>query len=353
MERKGAVSVAVVAALINLAVIAAVGNQWYLDHILDKSSSNGANEILKRVPHAFSWELSHWSGDHGLRLGHLIGCATVVVLVFFLTLIVVRAQRRPRGFFGSLFAIWGVVLFSAVLAAMVTAFASYNGVYGDQPNPLGTTRFWWSVTEGPASTVVLWGLAVGLLTALFCAFMTALQGLDEDDYADGAPRPEDAFFPPRTPQLGAPASPATAVAASGAGNPELAAYGWSPQEHPADEPTAQQPTAQHAADDQHTEQLPAQPQPEPQPEPAPRAESEPEPEPDRSPDPEPDPAPETEQRHRLYSAPPEQPAEDGSDEPAGSGRVDPTQEIPVREPDEKAADQKTDQSTVQPTDRPG
>jgi hypothetical protein len=225
MERKGAAAVAFVAGLVTAVVIAAAGNQWYLEHIATKSSSNGANAILKRVPAAFGWRLSHWSGDHGLRLGEVVGCAAVIILVFLITWTVVRAQRRPRGFFGPLFSIWGVVLFSAVISAMAQAFVSYNGLFPSHANPLGTTRFWWSVLEGPSAPVILWGLAVGFVVALICALITVGQRAEEP--AEEEPRrPEDAFFPPRTPQL---AAPAPAVS-SAAGNPELAAYGWSPED---------------------------------------------------------------------------------------------------------------------------
>jgi hypothetical protein len=224
MERKGAVVVAAVAAVVNLVVIAAAGNQWYYDHVAIKSSSNGANATIKQVPVAFRWRLSHWSGDQNLRLGEVIASALVVILVFLLTWVVINSQRRPRGFFGPFFAIWGLEMLSAVVASMVGTFISYPGLFGGRANPLGTTRFWWAVIEGPAARVIMWALCVGFIAALLCALITMGQRAEP---IEEPARPEDAFFPPRVPDLSAP--PAAAVAA-GAGNPELAAYGWSPEE---------------------------------------------------------------------------------------------------------------------------
>jgi hypothetical protein len=226
MERKGALVVAVVAAVVNLVVIAATGNQWYYDHVAIKSSSNGANATIKQVPVAFRWRLSHWSGDHNLRLGEVIASASVVILVFLLTWVVSRSQRRPRGFFGPFFAIWGLEMLSAVVASMVGTFISYPGLFGSRANPLGTTRFWWSVIEGPAAQVIMWALCVGFIAALLCALITMGQKAEPFDEPG---RPEDAFFPPRTPDLSAP--PAAAVAA-GADNPELAGYGWTRRRPP-------------------------------------------------------------------------------------------------------------------------
>jgi hypothetical protein len=224
MERKGAVVVAAVAAAVNLVVIIAAGNQWYYDHVAVKSSSNGANATIKQVPVAFRWRLSHWSGDQNLRLGEVIASALVVILVFLLTWVVIRSQRRPRGFFGPFFAVWGLEMLSAVVASMVGTFISYPGLFRGRANPLGTTRFWWSVIEGPAAQVIMWALCVGFIAALLCALITVGQRAEPVEEPAG---PEDAFFPQRTPELSAP--PAAAVAA-GAGNPELAGYGWSPEE---------------------------------------------------------------------------------------------------------------------------
>jgi hypothetical protein len=271
MERKGAVVVAVVAAVVNLVVIAAAGNQWYYDHVAIKSSSNGANATIKQVPVAFRWRLSHWSGDHNLRLGEVIASASVVVLVFLLTWVVIRSQRRPRGFFGPFLAIWGLEMLSAVVASMVGLFISYPGLFGGRANPLGTTRFWWSVIEGPAGQVIMWALCVGFIAALLCALITMGQKAEPFDEPG---RPEDAFFPPRTPDLTAP--PAAAVAA-GTANPELAGYGWAPEEAAAKtqalptteggeparfEPPAEVPVAEDAPTQQHRLYAPP-PEPEP------------------------------------------------------------------------------------------
>lgn len=278
MERKGALVVAVVAAVVNLVVIAAAGNQWYYDHVAIKSSSNGANATIKQVPVAFRWRLSHWSGDHNLRLGEVVASASVVILVFLLTWIVIRSQRRPRGFFGPFFAIWGLEMLSAVVASIVGTFISYPGLFGGRANPLGTTRFWWSVIEGPAAQVIMWALCVGFIAALLCALITMGQKAEPFDEPG---RPEDAFFPPRTPDLTAP--PAAAMAA-GADNPELAGYGWTPEEAATRtqtlptaaggepgrfEPPAEVPVAEDAPTKQHRLYAPP---PEPAPEPGPQLE---------------------------------------------------------------------------------
>lgn len=279
---------AFVAALVNLIIVGALGNQWYAEHVADKQASNGANRILKGVPSAFRWRYSHWSGDHGLRLGEVVGSGSLIVLVFLLTWMIVRAQLRPRGFFGAGFAIWGGVLLSAVVASMIGTFVSYPGLYGTAPNPLGTTRFWWSVLEGPSAQVVLFGLLAGLITGFVCAMITVTQGVDSDeDDEDEAPRPEDAFFPPRAPQLTSPAAQVAAAsygpgqAAGFDGNPELADYGWSPEEAAA-----------------RTQALPA------------AAEEE------------------GTKRHPLYA----EPRSDAAPAPADERPVDPTQEIPLRDP---------------------
>jgi hypothetical protein len=267
MERKGAVVVAAVAAVVNLVVIAAAGNQWYYDHVAVKSSSNGANATIKQVPVAFRWRLSHWSGDQNLRLGEVIASALVVILVFLLTWVVIRSQQRPRGFFGPFFAIWGLEMLSAVVASMVGTFISYPGLFRGRANPLGTTRFWWSVIEGPAAQVIMWALCVGFIAALLCALITIGQMAEPVEEPAGS---EDAFFPQRPPDLSAP--PAAAVA-SGAGIPELAGYGWSPEdaartqslpttEGEQSEPPAGVPVSEDAPTQQHRLYAPP-PEPEP------------------------------------------------------------------------------------------
>ncbi len=281
---------ALVAALVNLIIVGALGNQWYVEHVADKQASNGANRILKGVPSAFRWRLSHWSGDHGLRLGEVVGSGALIVLVFVLTWMIVRAQLRPRGFFGAGFAIWGGVLLSAVLASMVGTFVSYPGLYGKSANQLGTTRFWWSVLEGPSTQVILFGLVAGFITGLVCAMITVTQGVESDD-EDEAPRPEDAFFPPRAPQLTSPTAQVAAAsygpgqAAGFDGNPELAEYGWSPEEAAA-----------------RTQAMPAQGDRPAQEEGA--------------------------TRHPLYAEPQREAVPDTPDERP----IDPTQELPLRDP---------------------
>ena len=333
MERKGAVVVATVAAVVNLVVIAAAGNQWYYDHVAIKSSSNGANATIKQVPVAFRWRLSNWSGDNNLRLGEVVASGLVIALVFFLVWIVIYSQSRPRGFFGPFFAIWGLEMLSAVVASMVGTFISYPGLFGSRANPLGTTRFWWSVIEGPAAQVIMWALCVGFIAALLCALITIGQKAEP---AEDLARPEDAFFPPRTPDLAAP--PAVTAAAAGAGNPELAAYGWAPEEaaartqtlpttEGAQEPAGSEPPAEvPVAEDTPTEhhRLYAPP---PEPEPAPQAAPEPEPAPQAGPE----------------------PASDRASDGASEGAADETREIPTTEPSESAppADQ-----TAEPPRRP-
>lgn len=297
---------AFVAALVNLIIVGALGNQWYVEHVADKQASNGANRILKGVPAAFRWRYSHWSGDHGLRLGEVVGSGALIVLVFLLTWMIIRAQLRPRGFFGAGFAVWGGVLLSAVVASMIGTFVSYPGLYGKAPNPLGTTRFWWSVLEGPSAQVVLFGLLAGLITGFVCAMITVTQGVDSDeDDEDDAPRPEDAFFPPRAPQLTSPAAQVAAASygpgqsAGFDGNPDLADYGWSPEE--AATRTQALPEQGFRTADRFS--APAAPG-------SPAAEEE------------------GTKRHPLYA----EPRPEAAPAPADERPVDPTQEIPVRDP---------------------
>jgi hypothetical protein len=294
VERRGAVVVATVAAVVNLVVIAAAGNQWYYNHVAVKSSSNGANATIKQVPVAFRWRLSHWSSDQNLRLGEVIASASVIVLVFLLTWVVIRSQRRPRGFFGPFFAIWGLELLSAVVASMAGTFISYPGLFSGRANPLGTTRFWWSVIEGPAAQVIMWAMCVGFIAALLCALITVGQTAEP---VEEPGRPEDAFFPQRTPELSAP--PEAAVAA-GAGYPELAGYGRSPEE--AATRTQAMPTRE--GEEAARSEPPAG---------VPVAEDAPT------------------QQHRLYAPPPEPPTE-----PTSQGPQSATREFPASEPSESS-----------------
>ena len=323
MERQGALVVATVAAVVNLVVIAAAGNQWYYDHVAIKSSSNGANATIKQVPVAFRWRLSNWSGDNNLRLGEVVASGLVIVLVFFLVWIVVYSQNRPRGFFGPFFAVWGLEMLSAVVASMVGTFISYQGLFGGRANPLGTTRFWWSVIEGPAAQVIMWALCVGFIAALLCALITIGQKAEPvEDLA----RHEDAFFPPRTPDLAAP--PAVAAgAAAGAGNPELAAYGWAPEEAaartqtlPTTEGAQEPPRSDPPAEVPVTEDTPTEhhrlyaPPPEPEPEPAPQA------------------TPEPESAPQAAREPADESGSDQASYGASEGAADETRELPTTEP---------------------
>ncbi len=159
--RRGSAA-AVAATIVAAVTIAAFGNQWYFEHVLIDGPRDVKAQRLLRVPAAFLWRFSALRSRTSLWAGQLIAIAVVLVLVFVITQ---ALAKRAHG--GVLFAgVWGMVIVSAIVGSVVGGWVGYDERIQD-PQRLG--RFLGPIFDGPNSTVVLWGLIVGLVAAAAAA----------------------------------------------------------------------------------------------------------------------------------------------------------------------------------------
>ena len=193
MRRSPSLLVALGAAVTELVLVAAAGNQWIVKHLVERARTDELprDHQLKAVLTNFSWRFTPVSHERAIWLGGIIAAAGMVVVVFLVVLAFVGAMRPPRSFFAVLFGTWGLVLGLTQLAAIGRLAIAFSDLYEHSRDPQGLGRFWNPVFHGPTAESVLFGGVTGLLVAIVAAILASAT----NQTATRQDEEEDAFSP--------------------------------------------------------------------------------------------------------------------------------------------------------------
>ncbi len=243
MRRSRSFLIAFVAAVIELLIIAASGNQWVTNRVAENATGAAIGNVLARAAVGFPWRFNPQTDRERIWAAQLIGIGTLIVLLFLFVLVL--TARSSRSFFGNVIGIWGSTTVAALLAAGLRQWIAFPTLYPNGRDAQGYGRLANAFVDGPSSTVAQFALASGLVTGVIAAAVGSLTS-----------RPVE-------PEVVAPA-------------PDRAPSVWSPEtappwgEAPADAPTSQwsdQPTDTYRTEDYRpadptaaqTSQFPAEP----------------------------------------------------------------------------------------------
>ncbi len=228
MRRSPSLLVALGAAVTELVLVAAAGNQWIVKHLVENARADELprDHQLKAVLTDFSWRFTPVSHDRAIWLGGIIAAAGMVVVVFLVVLAFVGAMRPPRSFFAVLFGTWGLVLGLTQLAAIGRLAIAFSDLYEHSRDPQGLGRFWYPVFHGPSAESVLFGGVTGLLVAIVAAILASAtnQTATRQDEGSGGPSGSGGSS-----GSGAPGAPAGSAGLSGG----TGSAGWSKPARPA------------------------------------------------------------------------------------------------------------------------
>jgi hypothetical protein len=223
-----------VAAVLVLVFIAAIGNQWITKRVTENTTKSEVGDAVVRGATAFGWRFRAQHGLHTLWAGQLISIGVLVGLVFLFVWGV--TGRSSRSLIGTFLGLWGVVLLASVLAAAVRQFLEFPDLFPTGRDAAGRGRWANALLEGPTSTTVMFGVLAGFVVALIGAIVAAATARQVVPPAPAAAAPEPQWSPETAPpwgtDYGASAAPATmpqpgypppAYVPQGA-NPELARY---------------------------------------------------------------------------------------------------------------------------------
>lgn len=176
MRRASAIWVAFWAAITELVILAAAGNQWVFDHLVKNAAGNELprNHELKATLTSLPWRFTPPKGQHTIWLAQLLTDIGLVVLVFLLIWAYTTALRLPRGFFAVLLGVWGIVAGATQVAVIVRSLIVYGSVFGSARDPDRLGRVWYSVFRAPTGETLLLGAASGLLVAIVAAIVALI-----------------------------------------------------------------------------------------------------------------------------------------------------------------------------------
>ena len=146
MRRAPTLLVALCAALVELIVLAAAGNQWVYDHLIKHESTSELvrTQRLKATLTSFSWRFTPQDHQRMLWLGEIVSVVGLVIVVFLLVFALVAPIRGPRSFVTVFLGTWGIVFGVTQIAAIGRLMIGYGDVFHPKdPNGLG--RWWYSV----------------------------------------------------------------------------------------------------------------------------------------------------------------------------------------------------------------
>jgi len=192
MRRAPTFLVALCAAIVELVLVAAAGNQWVVNHLVKNASARELprNRELKAALTAFPWRWTPRSHERMLWLGEVVAVLGLVVVVFLLVIALVGPMRPPRRFLPVFLGVWGVVVGLTQIAAIGRALLSYGNLPKEiDPERLG--RFWFAVFNGPTADTVLFGGVSGLIVAIVTGIVAAVtsRGTDQTEPGDEIGRP--------------------------------------------------------------------------------------------------------------------------------------------------------------------
>ncbi|HZE50239.1 MAG TPA: hypothetical protein VE074_11800 [Jatrophihabitantaceae bacterium] len=187
MRRAPTFLVAFCAAIVELVLVAAAGNQWIVNHLVKNESARELprNRELKSALTAFPWRWTPRSHERMLWLGEVVAVVGLVVVVFLLVIALVGPMRPPRRFLPVFLGVWGVVVGLTQIAAIGRALLAYGNLPKDvDPERLG--RFWFSVFDGPTADTVLFGGVSGLIVAIVAGIVAVVtsRGTDKAEPGD-------------------------------------------------------------------------------------------------------------------------------------------------------------------------
>ncbi len=170
MRRAPTLLVALCAAVVELIVLAAAGNQWVFDHLIKHASTNelARDRALKATLTAFPWRFTPEHDQRMLWLGELVAVVGLIIAVFLLVFVFVAPMRAPRSFGAVFLGTWGIVVTLTQIAAIGATMIAYSDISQDTD---GLGRWWYAAFTGPSAGTVLFGIASGLLVAIVAGIL--------------------------------------------------------------------------------------------------------------------------------------------------------------------------------------
>jgi hypothetical protein len=175
MRRAPTLVVALSAALVELVIVAAAGNQWVVEHLVRNESASEAARTreLKAVLTAFPWRWTPESHQRMIWLGEIVAGISLVILVFLLVFAFVAPIRAPRSFVSVWLGVWGLVLGITQIAAIGRTMIAYSEL-PDGANPQRLGRFSFAIFDGPTAETVLFGGVSGLIVAIVAGVVASV-----------------------------------------------------------------------------------------------------------------------------------------------------------------------------------
>jgi hypothetical protein len=175
MRRAPTLVVALSAALVELVIVAAAGNQWVVDHLVKNESASEAPRTreAKAVLTAFPWRWTPENHQRMIWLGEIVAGIGMVILVFLLVFAFVAPIRAPRSFVSVWLGVWGLVLGITQVAVIGRTMIAYSEL-PDGANPQRLGRFSLAIFDGPTAQTVLFGGVSGLIVAIVAGVVASV-----------------------------------------------------------------------------------------------------------------------------------------------------------------------------------
>ena len=172
MRRSRSFLIAFVAAIVELVIIAASGNQWVTNRVAEKATGTALGNVLAHDAVGFPWRFNPQTDRERIWAAQLIGIGALVVLLFLFVLVL--TARSSMTYWGNLVGIWGSTTLAGLLAAGLRQWIAFPTLFPNGHDAQGYGRWANAFVEGPSSTVASFALASGLLTGLIAAAVGSL-----------------------------------------------------------------------------------------------------------------------------------------------------------------------------------
>lgn len=185
MRRAPTLPVALCAAVVELIVLAAAGNQWVFDHLVKHQSSTelARNQRLKASLTSFAWRFSPEQHQRMVWLGEIVAVLGLIIVVFLLVYAFVAPIRGPRSFVTVFLGTWGIVFGITQIAAIGRIMIAYGDIFSPK-DPDGLGRWWYAVFDGPNAETVLFAAGSGLLVAIAAGIVAVTTSRDMEEVGE-------------------------------------------------------------------------------------------------------------------------------------------------------------------------